>query len=568
MIRQKAIIYVRQSSGKEEESESIELQKQHCQELTAQKNLEVTGIFEDANASGRLYPSGEEAIAKHDVAFLEWRKRQTSDKNYRRGLGEAFRKLAGNSYIIVDDLTRLARPVSGSFLQNLIQQKLVANHVKILTVKDGEVNYEDFCDRLMSDIQSTITDNQIRIQTQKSKDAMRKLRDEGIYPNMPKMFGIEYLGSHQVKVKQEYVECIRFIFAEVLKCRPYNAIIADLNANFLHLFPGKCCHPSTFKHIVAQPFYCGYMYNSDGNLIPARQMQGQEIISYEVWRQAQQVISNKRGANPRAQFRSHPFTGLLRCGNCGSSLVSGFDNGKEFYYCRSGADALKDAGCRGARANINLVRQSEDYTGLKETIRPLLILGLYKYLDDKEMSKSEMAKLATYESQLAEQDSRLARGMELFLQSGLSEADVKKAAAKSKAKIDELRAKVASIKILAKSDPAREKFYEMCNGKFEELLNGVIDDGDFELLLRDSVKRIVTFADHINIETIYGDFRLDRVMVNKYRNFPKFTWRKLSRSDNEKDLSKCIIEVTYIYDKNKTSVLNVDFGKMKIYQKK
>jgi len=568
MIRQKAIVYVRQSSGKEEESESIELQKRHCLELAAQRNLEVTGVFEDANSSGRLYPSGEESLARHDKSFQDWRRRQTTEKNYRPGLGEAFQKLAGNDYIIVDDLTRLARPVSGSFLQSLIQQKLVENHVRVLTVKDGEVNYEDFGDRLMSDIQSTITDNQIRIQTQKSRDAMRKLRDDGIYPNMPKMFGIEYLGNHQVRVKPEYAGCIRFIFDEVLKCRPYNAIIADLNASFLGLFPGKCCHPSTFKHIVKQPFYCGYMYNSDGNLIPARQMQGQEVITYDVWRNAQEIINRKRGANPRAQFRPHPFTGLMCCGACGSRMVSGFDSGKEFYYCRSGSDALKDAECRGARANINLVRPSEDYTGLKESIRPLLVLGLYKYLDDKEMSKSEMAKVATYESQLAEQQTRLEKGMEIFLQSGLSEADVKKAAAKGKAKIDELRAKVAAIKILAKSDPAREKFYELCNGKFEELLNGVISDGDFELLLRKSVKRIVAFADHMDIETVYGDFRLDRVMVRQYRNFPKFTWRKVSRSDNEKDLSKCVIEVTYIYDKNKTSILNVDFGKMKIYQQK
>jgi len=162
MIRQKAIVYVRQSSGKEEESESLELQKQHCLELAGQKNLDVTGIFEDPNSSGRLYPAGEESLAKHDTAFQQWRKRQTSEKSYRIGLGNAFKQLAGNSYIIVDDLTRLARPVSGSFLQNFIQQQLVANHVKILTVKDGEVNYEDFCDRLMSDIQSTITDNQIR----------------------------------------------------------------------------------------------------------------------------------------------------------------------------------------------------------------------------------------------------------------------------------------------------------------------------------------------------------------------------------------------------------------------
>ena len=127
---------------------------------------------------------------------------------------------------------------------------------------------------------------------------------------------------------------------------------------------------------------------------------------------------------------------------------------------------------------------------------------------------------------------------------------------------------MASIKILAKSDPAREKFYKLCNGKFEELLNGDINDGDFELLLRKSVKSIVAFVDHMNIATVYGDFKLNRVMVHKYRNFPKYTWKKVSRFGDEKNLAKCVIEVTYVYDKNKTSVLNVDLGKMKIYEQK
>lgn len=566
-LSKKAVIYARQSSGKEEESESIEMQKQHCMELAENYHLDVLGVYEDLNSSGRLYPEGLADLERQDIAMQKWYKTHTTDKRSRPGLGEVLKKLPDISYVIVDDLTRLARPVSGSFLQNVLQQRLVEHHVKVLTVKDGEIDYEDFCDRLMSDIQSSITDNQIRIQGQKSRDALQKMRDQGIYPTRPTMFGIKYNGNKVVSVDPEAAECIRFIYNEILKCRPYNAITCDVNAKYGKLFSGTC-HPSTFKHIATQPFYCGYMYDTNHNLIPARQMEGKEIISYDTWNNVQDILNIKRGANPRARFRQHPFTGLLYCGACGAKLVSGLDNDKEFYYCAAGANSRKSQECRESRININLVRPSDLYTGLKSSILPVLLLGLYKYLDEKQMTATDLKNLASYESQLSEKERKLAEGLKIYAESGIKEIDLKKLAAKAIADIDKLREKISKLKILEKSDSTRQKFYNLCIGKFEELLNGQIDDGDYEFLLRQSVKRIDAFKDYLKINTVYGEFKLGRVMVHQYRNMPKFTWEKKAENPNEKDLSKCVIEVTYIYDSGAKKTLNVDLGKMKIYEKK
>lgn len=567
-VVKKAVIYARQSSGKEEESESIEMQKQHCMEIAENYHLDVVGIYEDSNCSGRLYPTGMEDLEKQDIAMKKWYRTHTTDKRGRPGLGKVFEALPGLSYVIVDDLTRLARPVPGSFLQNVIQQRLVENHVKVLTVKDGEVDYEDFCDRLMSDIQSSITDNQIRIQGQKSKDALRKLRDDGIYPTMPRMFGIRYSsGSKIVDVDPKSAECIKYIYGEILKCRPYNAITAEVNARYAELFEGTC-HPSTFKHIATQPFYCGYMYDSNHNLIRAKQMEGKEVISYETWSSVQDILNLKRGANPRAQFRQHPFTGLLYCGSCGAKLVSGFDNGKEFYYCCAGSNSRKNQKCRESRININLVRPSEFYTGLKISLTPVLLLALFKYLDDKQMTTTDLKNLATYESQLKEKERLLENGLKIYTEAGIRENDLKRLAQKAQVDIDKLREKIAKLKILEKSDVTKQKFYKMCIGRFEQLLNGELEDGDYEFLLRQSVKRIDVFKDYLMVDTVYGSFRLDRFMMFKFRNMPKFTWQKKAETENEKDLSKCIIEITYIYEKDGCKKLNVDLGKMKIYEKK
>ena len=421
ILRYKAFIYARQSSGKEEQSESIEMQKQNCMELAAEHQLEVIDIFEDPNSSGRLYPSNMESLARQDLAFIKWYKGQSREKEFRVGLGRMFPRLGEVSFILVDDLTRLARPVAGSFLQNVIQQQLVDRHVKILTVKDGEVDLSDFCDRLMADIQASINDNQLRIQRKKAMDAMHKLKDEGIYPTMPKMFGIRYLGKKIIEVDQESAECIRYIYDEILKCRPYNAIMGEVNARYGHLFKGTC-YPSTLKHIATQPFYCGYMHDTHGNLIQAKQMHGKEIISYDKWRNVQNILANKRAAYPRAQFRSHPFTGLLYCGACGARLVSGFDNGKEFYYCATGSIAKHNPSCKASRININLVRGNCDYLGLKDCLAPLLLLPLYRYLEDKELTMCELRNLARYENQIAEQENKLAKVVVSFVEAGIPQA--------------------------------------------------------------------------------------------------------------------------------------------------
>lgn len=567
MKKDMCMIYARQSSGKEEESESIEMQKSKCLELAKARGMKVIGVYEDANSSGRLYPAGYEYMCDSDYAFEEWFKRQTGEKKYRPGLGEIMRNLKKVSYIIVDDLTRLARPVRGSYLQCLIQQELMRSHVKILLVKGEEINYESFVDRLMANIQMDINDNQICIQSQKSRDAMDKLRDSGIYPTIPKMFGIKYIGKKKVEIIPECAECIQFIYENILKCRPYNAIIYDVNRKYGHLFKGTC-HPSTFRHIATQPFYCGYMRNTEGVLIQALQMEGKSIVSYDVWQNVQRLLEKKRVVNPRAQFRNHPFTGLIHCANCGAKLVSGMDVGKEFYLCVAGSNSRREQGCRESRININLVRDSEHYTGLRDALCPILVLALYKYLDDKQMTESEIKNLAMYEAKKTKIEENMSRVLSIFTESGARENDLRRFAAKSIKNLENLRDKIARIKILSKSDSTKAKFYDMCFGKFEDLLAGNIDDGDYELLLRNAVNNIISANDHIIVDTIYGKFRLDRYMDKKFRNFPKYTWRKTGCEPDEKDLSKCVIEVTYIYGSGQKKILNVDFGHMRIYEKK
>lgn len=84
----KGLIYARQSSGKEEKSESIEAQIHNCKMLAEAQKIDVIGVFSDFNVSGKTYPKGAEDVAKMDVAFQNWFENQSSKKQFRDGLGE------------------------------------------------------------------------------------------------------------------------------------------------------------------------------------------------------------------------------------------------------------------------------------------------------------------------------------------------------------------------------------------------------------------------------------------------------------------------------------------------
>lgn len=567
MPQKKALIYARQSSGKEEESESIAMQISHCRELAQKNNIKVLEIFEDANSSGRLYPAGSESIAEQDSVFISWYKRQSAERQYRAGLGDLLNSLPLVDYVIVDDLTRIGRPLAGSFLQDFIMQRFMENNITIITVKNGVVDYNKFSDRLMSDLQSNINDNQILIQVQKSKDAMRKLKDSGYYPTEPKMFGIKYLGKKEVAVIPECAEVIRFIYEQILKFRSYNSIVAEVNEKYSHLFK-KACYTSTFRHIASQPFYCGYMYNSEGILIPAKQMKGKEIISYDIWKSVQDLMNSRVKGVPRKQFRSLPFSQLLYCGKCGARLVTGFEAGKNFYFCVRGSQLLHDYDCSKSRLNINLVRKSAEFTGLKEAIAPLLMLPLFKQLEDQDVMRKKAKKINELERELQVYKDRLAKGLETFIAAGISAKELEKTAKKSKANILKLENEINEIKRVQESKREINAFYHKYEVEFEKLLDGTVEDEVYEMLLRMAIKRIDCFEDRLEIDTVYGRLTLYRYMVKKYRNFPKYTWKKIAENPAEKDLRKCKFEITYLYDNNKESRHIIDLAQMSIYEKR
>ena len=563
MARKKAVIYARQSSGKEEESESIAMQLERCVELARKHNLEIVGQFSDANTSGRLYPEGAENIIAMDIAYQKWHEKNSIEKKCRPGLRKVLNLLPLVEVLVVYDMTRLYRPVQNSFLQSFIDSQLVESGVHVLTVKDGETNPSDFSDSLVTTIKSHVNDNQIKLTSEKARLAMKKLKDDGYLPTGAHMYGIRYIGgkSRKVEVIPEQAEVIRFVFEQTLKLKPYNWIVREMNRLFGDRTEGKTFYGTSFRHIISQPFYCGFMYDSHGALIPARQMQGQEIIPYETWEAANDIVNDPNRIIRHCKNMPHPFSGILVCGYCGSKMLVGMDGNKEYYHCISVQTKGMD-NCRQARVTMNIIRESKVFTGLKKAIAPLLVLSLFKDLEHQEVLIRRTSKLPKLKEMLVNYETRLTTASDDYIEGRMGLDAFHVIEQMANIKIKAVKNEILQIEKAYINARNREEEIKCFFNNIDDLMQARLEEHVFEKLLRNSITQIKCYYDHVDIDTIHGVFTLRRYMDEKYRNFPKFTYRLL-QPDNE--LTKTIVEIEYVYNRSKGRNLIAKFGNLHIY---
>lgn len=490
----KAIIYARQSSGSDDFSESVENQINNCKALAESEGLEVIGIFSDLNTSGKTYPAGAEAVADNDLAFNRWFKQQTGNKKFRAGLGEAFKHLEEVSFIIVDDMTRLYRPFRGSYLENYINNRLTDNEVTVLQVKGGAVDLSKFDQNLISMLRNAINDEQIANQKKKSMQQLRKRRDSGIPSNgAGKAFGTSYDGKKLI-IKDEFVDCIKFIFNEIEKFTPYFQILKVLNSEYKHLVP-NCFYYSNIYHIVNNPVYCGYMYNSEGALIQNRLLE-KPVISFVQWKKVNDLMQSKKGNPAKAKKNWLPFSGLLFC-DCGSKLVSGVDHGKVYYYCLK-AQMKHDHKCRIYADDVI------------KAVKPLLVMAYFKSMEEAKARQNATEEQERLVAELANVKTKQDSVMKMFVDGLVDEESAKKTLEGLKKKAVELNAELLSIKAVDNQDETTKHLMNVEKKLFAGEWLDSISNSDYEQLMKKVINKIIVKTDRIAVDSVYGVIEIPR----------------------------------------------------------
>lgn len=511
----KAYIYSRQSSGLEDTSESVELQIEKCQELAFSENISVIGVAKDLNTSGKTYPTGAEQIASIDISFQTWYKEQTGHKMFRDGLGEVIKHLADIDYIIVYDITRLYRPINGSHLESYINQLLIFHNVKVMTVNNGILDVGSFNDSIITALQNRINHEHIALCRKKSIAAMNKLRDSGIYCNGGKAFGITYVGNKKFEIDSRKAEVVKYIFQQIAQYTPYLQIIRYINRHYADCFK-KCCYESNLYHIAGNPIYAGYMYNTSKELIKNIQMDGKEIISFELWKKVQDIMAVKRKEPHKGKHNWLPFSGLLFDGYSNSKLVSRIDKGKIFYF--PNIKNLNPDVQIGGSVYFNI--DKKQYTGIYQAIIPVLILAFKQRVEKAEKLEARRKEIEKYHVEL-ENMRKKEKDLTQKYMDGLIDNDIFDEALlthkKRKSELSALIAETATFKSVDRNSMLFAQWSE-----YTALVNGDILPQQYEILLKETIKKIIVFEDKISIQTFYGNIDLPRFLITNKKHFPKW----------------------------------------------
>jgi len=556
----KALIYARQSSGKDDLSESVEAQIENCKKLAAKENLEVVGIFRDLNTSGETYPISAESVAQLDKAYQQWVMTQSSKKSFRTGLGEAITLFPEIDVLLVNEVTRLYRPIHGSFLESYINQLLKDNHVQVLQVQGGSIDLTKFDQQLITMIKNQILYEDLQKKRTNSIIAFRNKRDSGKICNGCHCFGIKYLGNDKLQVIPECAEIIRFIFDSICGHKSYRSIIRDCNERWGES-QKRFFYESSIYHIANQPLYAGYQYNSQHELIKNVQITGQEIITFDQWMEVQEIIKNKR-ENYRTQEkkRSLPLSGRLYCGSCGGRLVTMLDHGKVYYNCNKRTLARDHRKCSQSRIRFNSGIQKGNFA-LYDAVYPLLTIALIDKINKMKDILKAKEEISNYEAELQNMQNEIDSTYDLIRDGLASMADLRNILLKQKARKVELARKIAEIKASCVNEADLAELENMAmNDLVEQIVDKSLPAGKYAELVGLTDLRGTVYADRVVFQTIYGEMTLPRLKKKNFHCMPdwkmKIVYGKGTRFDEN-------TRITITYKTRRKQVL-ANWGQLKI----
>lgn len=557
----KALIYARQSSGKDDVSESVEAQINNCKHLAEKENLEVIGVFRDLNTSGETYPVGAESIAQLDQAYLQWAAAQSTRKTFRVGLGEAIALFPEIDILLVNELTRLYRPINGSFLESHINHILKTNHVQVLQVQGGSIDLTKFDQQLITMIKNQILYEDLQKKRSNSIIAFRNKKDSGRLCTGSRSFGIRYLGNDKLEVIPECAEIIRFIYDGICGHRSYRSIIRECNARW-----GKSrdifFYESSIYHIASQPLYAGYQYNSRHELIKNVQITGQEIITFDQWQEVQEIISHKR-KNYRTQEkkRSLPLSGRLFCGACGGRLVTLLDHGNVFYHCNKKTLSRDHWKCGASRIRFQTGARKDNFA-LHDAVYPLLTIALLDKLERMKSILKAKDDISECEAKLRNMQNEIDATYDLIEKGLATVTDMKNVLLRQRKRKTELIEKVAAIKA---SCVSQEEVALLENTVLNDLLEQIADKSlppeKYAELVGLADLRGTVYADRVEFHTVYGEMTLPRLKKKNFHCMPDWTMQVVSGKQKRFD-ENAVITVTY---QTGTESVLADWGKLKIF---
>ena len=549
------VLYQRQSSGTSDpkESFSIQVQEAECRKLAEKNDLEILGSFSDADQTGRSYPEGFEAIASIDSIYQKFAE-DTNKKYFRKGLGQIFKMLDKIDYIVVFDITRLFRPLNGSFLENLVIQKLIEHNVKIWTIDSGVLDFSQFQTQLVNSLTSSINSSQLLLQRQKSMEAQKKLKEAGIWAgSCSSTFGYRSTGrKHEVEldpIRAEIVKKVYELFLDGWKMETISNEVCKL------LPEDQSCNRSQVRRILHNIAYTGYCKLEDGQLVKLKPLEGLELVSFSDWKLAQDILKQRADRKHRPKMTWLPLSGVFFCGYCGHKMQSHSKTTQDedspigmHYLCRSHQGRNK----RSCKNMLTWFNAEAGGVGLCDALMPLKALAVEPTTEEPEELETLQAKA---ESLRKKQESLVS----LFKKDLLTEEDLAQSLTELKTQKAEVDESLKQLRAELADRMSPEQWLTDIEG---------IDkpQAEIEILLRKAIKKVTIWKDRILVDTCKGSFELPIRRIYHSRLLPQ-PHQLLAQDDNgqwKEDLVYCFGE-DLPRDFEKKMKLILDAGRIKLW---
>ena len=292
----KYFLYVRKSSESEDRQvASIDSQISELTKVAKRDNIKITNIFSESQSA--------KAPGRH----------QFNDMIQRISQGEA-------QGILCWKLDRLARnPIDGGEIMWLLQENTIKN------IKTYDRDYYPTDNILMMSVEFGMANQFIRDLSQNTKRGLRAKSERGWYPTCSTL-GYTYnpikgKGEKEIIKDHDRFDLVRKIFNLMLTgCYTPSKIleIATNEWGLRNKKEGKISR-STIYRILTDPFYYGqFEYpKGSGNWYKGKH---EPMITVEEFDKIQNLLG--RIGKPRPRTHDFPFTGMIRCGECGAMITA------------------------------------------------------------------------------------------------------------------------------------------------------------------------------------------------------------------------------------------------------
>lgn len=366
-----AVAYIRVSTEMQVDGYSLDGQLADIKDYCKRNDINLVDIYEDAGISG----TSTENRTSFNIMISEI-------KNNAKGINT----------VIVWKLSRLSRNVRD--LANIVDV-LEKNNVNLICITQNIDTSTPMGKSFvyMSAIFAEMERDNI---VEQAKMGMKQRALDG-YRNGGTVFGYIPING-EIIINEEQSKTVREIFDLYLSGWGYKKIAIHLNDRGLVTLKGSSWSIQGIRQVLDNPVYVGLIKYGEYLDWEKKRRKGKSedfilvdgkhepIISEEVWRKTQEMRKVKSKLNDRDRTYSGDFllTGLLKCPQCGASMISCQKKGKnvthKYYQC----SVYFNKGSKICKSNLIRKKDAEEYVfnRIKEIVQdPKIVEAIIKKME-------------------------------------------------------------------------------------------------------------------------------------------------------------------------------------------